>query len=111
MQPSETSRAPHFVLVAAVLAGTQPVMADALHDHDNGPLTGFFGIPDSTEGSAILDPGADRWSALVMTASHSIKDVRNGESIILDGETTRLELAYRRGIAPNFELGIEVPLL
>jgi len=83
--------------------------ADPLHDHDNGPLTGAFGIPDSTEGSVLLDPGASAWSAMVMTASHSIDDDRNGESIILDGETTRFEFIYRRGIGRNVEVGIELP--
>lgn len=85
--------------------------SDTLHDHDNGPLTGYFGIPDSTEGSQTLARGKGQWSTLLITASHSINDGRNGESIILDGETTRLELGYRRGIGERFELGIEMPYL
>ena len=82
---------------------------DILHDHDNGPLTGYFGIPDSTEGSILLGPGAKQWGAMVMTASHSIDDERNGEFIILDGETTRLEMTYRRGFGRGLELGVELP--
>ena len=82
---------------------------DVLHDHDNGPLTGYFGTPDSTEGSILLNPGASRWGTMVMTANHSIGDERTNESIILDGETTRLEMTYRRGVKPGLEVGIELP--
>jgi hypothetical protein len=82
---------------------------DILHDHDNGPLTGYFGIPDSSEGSILLGPGTSGWGAMVMTASHSISDEGHDESIVLDGETTRLEMTYRRGIAPGIEFGIELP--
>ncbi|MGI9205711.1 MAG: DUF3187 family protein [Woeseiaceae bacterium] len=89
----------------------QSALPDALHDHDNGPFTGYFGIPDSTEGSAILGPGVVQWSSLIMTANHSVSDNVDRESIILDGETTRLELSFRRGIAPGFELGVEIPYL
>lgn len=84
---------------------------DVLHDHDNGPLTGSFGIPDSTEGSVLLGAGASRWDAMVMTASHSIGEEVADESIILDGETTRLEVAYRRGTASGLEIGVALPFV
>jgi len=96
-------------MAAAALLLAPSAESDALHDHDNGPLTGYFGIPDSTEGSNILVQGAGQWSTLLMAASHSISDARSVESIILDGETTRLELGYRRGIGPGLELGVELP--
>ena len=87
------------------------VCADPLSDHDNGPLKGYFGIPDSTEGSVVLDAGDTRWSASVMTASHSFRESRNGETVVLDGETTRLALALNRGLRHDLEIGIEIPFL
>jgi hypothetical protein len=93
------------------LVSAPPASADALHDHDNGPLTGYFGIPDSTEGSILLQPGERRWEMLLLASSHSANDERNGEEILLDGETTRLEFRYRRGIRPGLEIGIELPYL
>jgi len=103
----------HLGLITAIcaIAVTQPLRAEPLHDHDNGPLTGYFGVPDSTEGALLLGHGASRWDLMAMTANHSILDGRNGESITLDGETTRLELIYRRGITPRLEIGIELPFL
>lgn len=97
------------VALLTTAAFTHAAHGDVLHDHDNGPLTGYFGTPDSTEGSILLRPGTSQWGAMVMTANHSISDEGNDESIILDGETTRLEMTYRRGIAPGLELGVELP--
>mgnify|MGYP000054793850 CR=1 FL=1 len=47
-------------LFAIALSPT--LRAEALYDHDNGPLTGIFGIPDSTEG-AVLAPAGRRAAA------------------------------------------------
>ena len=85
--------------------------ADVLRDHVNGPFSGLFGIPDSTEGSVLLESGSSAWSLMVMTASHSISDTVDGESIILDGETSRVEFVYRRGLGRKFEVGIELPYM
>lgn len=93
-----------FMLATATSAHAEP-----LHDHDNGPLTGFFGIPDSTEGSLLVPAGASRWDLLLQSSSHSIFDVEENETVLFDGETTRLELNYRRGVGEHWEVGIELP--
>jgi hypothetical protein len=95
-----------FMLATALSAHAEP-----LHDHDNGPLTGFFGIPDSTEGSLLVPAGASRWDLLLQTSSHSIFDVEPGETVLFDGETTRLELSYRRGMGERWEVGVELPYI
>ncbi len=96
--------------LACLLPG--PLFAgDVLEDRDNGPLTGFFGIPDSREGALLLDAGESAWSVSLSTASHSIRDMRNdtAESIILDGETRQLELRWTRGIGDRAEIGLVLP--
>ena len=85
--------------------------ADALVDRDNGPLTGLFGFPDSTEGSRLDDSGKSSWGINLVTSSHSSMDVHGGESILLDGETSRFALSFRRGVGERLELGIEIPYL
>jgi hypothetical protein len=92
-----------------MLAATMSADAEPLHDHDNGPLTGFFGIPDSTEGSLLVPAGANRWDLLLQSSSHSIFEVEENEIVLFDGETTRLELNYRRGVGEHWEIGIELP--
>ena len=99
------------MLALSLLGAGSLAAADALHDHDNGPLTGIFGFPDSTEGALLLEEGTDAWSMLLLTASHSIADQTAAEALILDGETTRLELSYRRAVSERLELGLELPYL
>ncbi|MGH8166535.1 MAG: hypothetical protein ACREQ1_04810, partial [Woeseiaceae bacterium] len=57
----------------AVLAPVD-ARADALVDRDNGPLTGLFGFPDSTEGSRLEDSGKSSWGINLVTSSHSSMD-------------------------------------
>jgi len=86
-----------------------PASGDVLHDHDNGPLTGILGIPDSTEGGFVAAAGKMAWSLNVSTSSHSIANDQADESLLLDGETTRYEFRYRYGLADRLEIGIELP--
>lgn len=86
-----------------------PAFGDVLHDHDNGPLTGIFGIPDSTEGGFVAAAGKTAWSLNVSTSSHSITNDQTDESLQLDGETTRYEFRYRYGLADRLEIGVELP--
>jgi hypothetical protein len=88
---------------------SQTSAGDVLRDHDNGPLTGIFGIPDSTEGSRLLHPGNSAWDLSVTLASHSVEDLQATETLYLDGETTRVEFNYRIGIGDKLELGAELP--
>ena len=92
----------HFVCESA---------ADALPNHDNGPLTGIFGFPESTEGSEIIGRGHHGWRASLIIASHNIDATRDGEVLRLDGETTRLAFTYRYGLSDRLDIGIEVPYL
>jgi hypothetical protein len=82
---------------------------DVLHDQDNGPLTGIFGIPDSTEGGKLLADGQRAWDLSLTVASHSVDDSKPAETLYLDGETMRFEFRYRVGITEKLELGIELP--
>ena len=95
------------LIVGCLLARAS--FGDVLSDHDNGPLTGIFGIPDSTEGGKLLRSGDSSWDLSVTLASHSIEYSRSTEFLYLDGETTRFEFRYRIGIGDKLELGVELP--
>jgi hypothetical protein len=100
------------ILCACLLSAALPVapsLGDVLHDQDNGPLTGIFGVPDSTEGGVLLAEGAQGWNLMIATASHSIVDGSDAENLLLDGETTRYEFRYRYGLADRLEIGVELP--
>jgi hypothetical protein len=92
---------------ASVLS--QAATGQPLYDHDNGPLTGFFGIPDSTEGALFVPAGRSAWDAVLLTSSHAVSDVGPEENLLFDGETTRFEFRYRHGLGDRAEFGIELP--
>jgi len=101
-----------FAIVSAIVGVTlHPARAQVLHDHDNSPFTGIFGLPDAGEGGDLLTAGASRWDALLQVASHSVADERGGEGLLVDGETSRLELVYARGLSERWEIGVEVPIV
>lgn len=97
------------LLASGILVST--VSAEVLHDHDNGPLTGIFGLPDSTEGAQLLAARSSAVGVLLLTSSHSIAERSADDILILDGETTRFELSYRYGVSARLELGVELPFL
>ena len=107
-QNTRTRAASAFALIAGVCAGAH---GQVLSDRDLGPFSVVFGLPDSLDGAQVLESGNDRWGASVVSASHSIADAGGNELLIVDGETTRFALAYRRGLGRNWELGIELPYL
>jgi len=86
-------------------------VADVLPDHDNGVLTGIFGFPESTEGSAILLRGQRGWDTSLIVASHNVDDTRGSEDYRLDGETTRFAFTYRHGLSDRLDIGVELPYL
>jgi hypothetical protein len=88
-------------------AGALP--AEPLFDPDNGPLTGLFGWPTSSEGSRLAPAGRNDWRLHASLASHSVTENGNGESLVLDGETTRIWLDWRRGLSHRLEVGAMLP--
>lgn len=99
-----------FVLLPGVLLAPA-AFADVLRDHENGPLTGIFGVPDSTEGAHLLRAGERAWDLSITHASHSMDDSQSVETLYLDGETTRVELRFRLGIGTRMDVGLELPYI
>ena len=97
------------VSLLAFSLSASAVLAEPLPDHDNGPFTGIFGMPDSTEGATLLPAGGSAWTASIFTSNHSMGETKGNEALLLDGETTRFELRYRYGVSSRLELGIELP--
>ena len=85
--------------------------ADVLPDHDNSPLNGIFGFPQSTESSELIGRGQRGWDTSLVIASHNIDETRDGEDLRIDGETTRLAFTYRYGLSDKLDIGVEVPYL
>ena len=97
------------LMVTAWLLTGIDATAQGLSDLDNTPFAAIYGLPDSSDGAFLLDDGKSAWSASFLIASHSVADAGPGELLIIDGETSRAAIKYRRGLGSRWEMGIELP--
>ncbi|MEM7432082.1 MAG: DUF3187 family protein [Pseudomonadota bacterium] len=111
MNPARLTNRRSAALLLVLLFAGNSAAADVLFDDDNGPLTGIFGVPDASEGAVFLAPAKSEWSLMTMMASHVTDDDRGDETLVFDGETTRVELRYRRGVSEKLEVGVAVPFV
>lgn len=52
--------------------------------------------------------GTNAWRLFASTSSQSVQETRGAESLLLDGETRRVRMDYRRGVSERFEFGAEI---
>ncbi len=78
--------------------------------HNEGALARTTALPDIGE-AAVLAPGDHALGFTLDWTNEYVAQAKGDESLIIDGETQRYAAALRYGIAPDFELGLSVPLL
>lgn len=77
---------------------------------NQSPLIRVFGLP--AIGSASVVPAGRFEGTLTSDVTNNFApDFSATEAIMLDGETYRFNLAVRYGIAPGFQIGIDIPYL
>ncbi|MEW8027370.1 MAG: DUF3187 family protein [Candidatus Thiodiazotropha sp.] len=92
-----------------------PVQADSgnvdpFYVRNMNPFTLVYGLP--AMGSPHLLARNESYLQLTADiANNSIQSDSDGERIRLDGETYRLALIWKRGIAEDWQIGIELPYL
>lgn len=96
-------------IACALLAHAAAPRAEPLFAPDSGPLTGLFGWQTTLEGGDIAPAGISAWRAHLTVASHSVIETNGDESLVLDGETRRIWLDWRRGLSDRLEVGLIVP--
>lgn len=97
-------------LCASSQAWATPPPVEPLPFFNQNPLILVYGLP-TARGPQILPNGAQRLALNLDFTSHFVNRAGGGEAIILDGETTRLGLTYRRGLAQGLEASIELPFI
>ncbi|HSH43882.1 MAG TPA: DUF3187 family protein [Arenicellales bacterium] len=75
---------------------------------NQSPVMSLFGIPKA-QSATLPARGELHWDATVEQTSHFQASEAGGESIVLDGETTRVSIQGRYGIGDNWSVGVEVP--
>jgi uncharacterized protein DUF3187 len=99
------SRAIVVGAAALALAGTSRAqLAEPLHIRNLNPLISIFGLPAWD----TVSPG-NRFTATMEVANHYRLSQRSGETLVLDGETVRTNLAFSHGFGDGWSVGAELP--
>jgi hypothetical protein len=85
-------------------------LADPLYVKNLSPVTGLLGLP-SQRTADTLDGGTLSGALHTSIANHYVTDGDVDEFLNLDGETVRVALELRYGVADDWELQVEVPWL
>ncbi len=80
------------------------------HTQNQSPVLQIFGLP-SMGSPATVASGKAEGNMILDHASHYVKDSNPRENILFDGESTRITLEGRYGIARGFEAGVEIPFV
>jgi hypothetical protein len=102
-----------LVLAVLIAFSVRPGAAHAFdivpfNTRNQSPFSQIFGLPAA--GSAVLTPrGHGEFHVTLDHASNFVNEETPAEQILLDGETTRLTLGGRYGLARNMEIGVGIP--
>ena len=81
-----------------------------LFTHNLSPIIQVFGLPP-TEGGQLLSQGQTKLRLVMDIANNFTTDESSDESLLFDGETTRLTLSLRYGFSEYWEVGIDLPTI
>ena len=96
-------------LLAGALCG--PAWCEQpLRTANMGPFHATFGAQHASASQVIQD-GRSQWTLQVDAASYLAEHASERESLIIDGETYRTSLTYRRGFGKRFEAFVDLPVL
>ncbi len=77
---------------------------------NQNPLIQMHGLPPLEKGM-ITAPGTTTAWTILDIANASIAENVQQESIIIDGETYRLNFMFRHGLQKNIEVGVDIPYI
>jgi hypothetical protein len=98
-------------LACCVLLLAGPALAqEPMYVKNLGPLAGLLGLPSQRDATTAA-AGAFALATHASVANNYVSEVRSDERLNLDGETLRLALEARYGIAERWDLQLEVPWL
>ncbi len=97
--------------IALAAAGVAPVRAETILPVTNqGALARTFALPELGE-TQVLARGDHRYRIAVDWTNEYFADQNANESLVLDGETTRIAFGWRESVAPSMEIGVQLPVL
>lgn len=94
----------------AVLCALPVVASEPLYVKNLSPVAGLLGLPSQREANTTAQ---GEWAVALhgSLASHYVNESNTTEFLNFDGETGRVALELRYGLAENWDLQLEVPWL
>jgi len=77
---------------------------------NQSPLIRVFGLP-AIDSAIVVPTGRFEGTLTSDVTNNSTSDISQTDAVLLDGETYRFNLSARYGIAPGFQVGIDIPYL
>lgn len=97
-------------LITSLPAFAESGDIDPFHVRNMNPFALIYGLPAATT-SQLLAESESSLRFSVDIANNSRDSRSEDERICIDGETYRMALTWKRGLAPDLQIGIEVPYL
>lgn len=95
---------------ASMAVAQQKPLTEPFAVRNQNPFILVHGLPNATA-AELLPPGESSLQLQFDITNHSKGSQTPQESIILDGETYRTALIYKRGFGDGWQLGLELPLI
>ncbi len=97
-------------VTGAAVAAEQSPLIEPFTVRNQNPFILVHGLPAATA-AGLLSPEESSLQLQLDISNHSVGDTTPHESIVLDGETYRAALIYKRGLAGGWQLGVELPVI
>ncbi len=103
-------RTRNLAVLVAVLGALPAVASEPLYVKNLSPVAGLFGLPSQRDAYTTAS-GAVTAALHGSIASQYVNDSNSTEFLNLDGETQRVALELRYGLAETWDVQLEVPWL
>jgi hypothetical protein len=99
-----------FLFCSCIAADAADLEITPFQTRNQSPLVQIYGIPQQS-GSDVVLPGTFQFALNQDLSSNYTVNSSAREQVAFDGETYRIALTARYGVAANWEIGAEIPYL
>ena len=99
-----------FLLALPSSSRADDLLSAPFFIRNQSPIIQIFGLPPA-EGGQITPSGRTKLRLVMDVANNFTADKSAQESVMFDGETSRITFSLRHGFGDNWEAGIDIPVV